>query len=508
MIGCCRCQRAIGPGRRRRAYLLPPSPLDWLEEGHLAYFVLDVVPTLDLSAVERAIQAKDARGERPYPPVMMTALLIYAYCVGVFSSRKMARATYEDVAFRVLAGGEHPHFTTLNQFRLQHREALAGLFVQVLRLCRKVGLVKLGHVSFDGSKVQANASKHKAMSYKRMLEEEQRLEAEVKALLTRADETDAEEDRMYGTGQSPEDLPTELRRRDDRLSRIREAKAALEQEAAQARLDLLEEQAKIQRSLANDESLSPGKRGRAAYNAAEAEKKAAEIRGDGDGDGDGDDDPPVGGDADDLPHHRVSAQTDGTPDPTAQRNFTDPDSRIMVRDGAIVQAYNAHTAVDAAGQIIVAVAVTNQPPDQEHLVPMLDRVIANCGQAPKVVTADNGFLSKDNIDACVDRGVEPYIAVGRVPAQTARPVPASVTPAQEARRSMAEKLKSVEGKAIYARRKAIVEPPFGQIKQARGFRRFSFRGIGKVRCEWSLVCLTHNLLKLFRHGRTPAAHPG
>jgi transposase len=491
--------KSYRPWTPTQSYLLPPSPTEWLDEGHLAYFVLDIVPMLDLSAIERAIQAKDARGERPYSPTMMVVLLVYAYSVGVFSSRKMARATYEDVAFRVIAGGEHPHFTTLNQFRLEHREALAALFVQVLKLCRKAGLVKLGHVSFDGTKVHANASKHKAMSYARMYEEEKRLEAEVKALLARADEADQREDQMYGAGQAAEDLPAEMRRREERLARIREAKAALEREAAQARLELLHEQATTQREKAADESLSAGVRGRAAYMAATAEKKAREISGDDDDDRSG-----SGGTGDDLPHHRVSAETDGTPDPKAQRNFTDPDSRIMMKDGSILQAYNAHAAVDAQTQIIVAAAVTNQPPDQEHLVPMLDRVIANCGQAPEVITADNGFLSKGNIDACVDRGVDAYIAVGRDPVQMAHPAQAAATPAQDARRAMAAKLTTATGKAIYARRKVIVEPPFGQIKEARGFRRFSFRGIQKVRCEWAWVCLTHNLLKLFRHGSTPA----
>jgi transposase len=494
--------KSYRPWMPTQSFLLPPSPLEWLEEGHLAYFVLDVVPMLDLSGIERAVQAKDARGERPYAPVMMTALLIYAYCVGVFSSRRMARATYEDVAFRVIAGGEHPHFTTINQFRLEHRGALAALFVQVLRLCRKAGLVKLGHVSFDGSKVQANASKHKAMSYARMLEEEQRLEAEVKALLARADETDRQEDKTYGVGAAPEDLPKELQRRETRLNRIREAKAALEQEASQARLELLKEQASAQRDKVADESLSSAERGRSAYRAATAEEKARTISGD-----DTDDEPPSGSAGGELPHHRVPARPDGTPDPKAQRNFTDPDSRIMVSGGAIMQAYNVHTAVDAEAQIIVAVAVTNQAPDCEHLVPMLDRVIVNCGEAPTVVTADNGFLSKRNIDACVERGVDAYIAVGRDPAQMAHPARAARTPAQEARRAMAEKLTTTTGKAIYARRKATAEPPFGQIKQARGFRRFFLRGIEKVRVEWALVCMTHNLLKLFRYGRPSSALP-
>jgi transposase len=245
------------PWAPTQSFLLPPSPLEWLPQDHLAYFLLDVVHSLDLGELERALQAKDPRGERPYPPAMMLALLIYAYCVGIFSSRKIARATYEDVAFRVLAGGEHPHFTTLNQFRLQHRSAFSGLFVQVLRLCQKAGLVKLGHVSIDGSKVLANASKHKAMSYKRMREEEARLQREIEALLGRADAADQQEDQQYGPGTAPQDLPEELQRREKRLARIREAKAALEQEAKEARAEELRENARAQREKACDGTVAP-----------------------------------------------------------------------------------------------------------------------------------------------------------------------------------------------------------------------------------------------------------
>jgi transposase len=492
--------KSYRPWAPTQSFLLPPSPLEWLEEGHLAYFLLDVVTTtLDLGAVERAIQAKDWRGERPYPPTMMVALLIYAYCVGVFSSRKMARSTYEDVAFRVLAGGEHPHFTTINQFRLEHREALAGLFIQVLRLCRKAGLVKLGHVSFDGSKVHANASKHKAMSYSRMKEEERRLAAEVEALLKRAEETDRQEDERYGVGTAAEDLPAELRRREERLKRIREAKAALEHEAAQARGEALLELAKGMRNKAGDEAVPPKKRKEAAARAARSEAEARQLLGDND-----DDDDPSGGATtlDDLPRHRVATDPDGTPKPRAQRNFTDPDSCIMMKDGAVVQAYNAQVAVDSEAQIILAVAVTNQPPDAEHLAPMLDRVIQNCDQAPQVVTADNGYLSKANIEVCARRGVDAYISVGKDLQKVASR--GGLSAAMQVHAAMAAKLTTDAGKATYARRKAIVEAPFGQIKQARGFRRFSFVGLEKVRCEWSFVALTHNLLKLFR-GPTHAA---
>lgn len=491
--------KSYRPWAPTQSFLLPPSPLDWLAEGHLAYFVLEVVTTsVDLGDIERAIQGKDWRGERPYPPTMMVSLLIYAYCVGVFSSRKMARATYEDVPFRVLAGGEHPHFTTINQFRLEHRAALAKLFVQVLRLCRKAGLVKLGHVSFDGSKVQAKASKHKAMSYQRMQEDERKLAAEVEALLKRADETDRREDETHGVGKAVEDLPAELQRRETRLQRIREAKAALEQEAAQARAETLRALAQGQREKANDESVDASERKAAATRAAQSEKQARELSGDDD---DNDGSPGTGG-VDDLPRHRVPARPDGTPEPTAQRNFTDPDSRIMMKDGAVVQAYNAQIAVDAQAQVIVAAAVTNQPPDQEHLIPMLDRVIENCGRAPDVATADNGYLSKAAMDACASRGVDAYISVGRDVDKVAQPTEGSPTPAKLARQAMATKLRSDAGKAIYARRKAIVEPPFGQIKQAQGFRRFSFCGLTNVRHEWSFLALTHNLLKLFRSGWT------
>jgi transposase len=488
--------KSYRPWSPTQSFLLPPSPLEWLPEGHLAYFVLDVAQTLDLSAIEDTIQEKDGRGERPYPPAMMVALLVYGYCVGVFSSRRLSRATFEDVAFRVLAGGEHPHFTTVNQFRLEHRQALAKLFLQVLRLCKKAGLVKLGHVAFDGTKVGANASKHKAMSYKRMQEEERRLEAEVKALLAKADETDRREDAQYGEGQAPEDLPQELQRREARLTRIREAKAALEQEAAEARAEELRERARGQREKAADAGVAPDKRKGAAARATTAEKKARALDGKG-----SDDEGPGGGGSTggDLPRHRVQTRADGTPEPKAQRNFTDPESRIMMKGGEFLQAYNAQAAVDAEAQIIVAALVTNQPTDVAHLAPMLRELIANCGAPPTVATADSGYFSRENADTCAACAVDAYVSVGRGEA-TPQCATEAATPAQRARASMAAKLSTATGKAIYARRKCIVEPAFGQIKQVRGFRRFSFRGLAAARAEWSFVCATHNLLKLFRHG--------
>ena len=373
------------PWTPQQAFLLPPSPMDWLPEGHLAYFVLELVGDLDLSAIEDAIQSKDARGVRPYSPRMMTALLLYAYCTGVFSSRRIERATYQDVAFRVLAGGEHPHFTTVNSFRLEHRNALSALFVQVLRLCTRAGLKTVGHVSLDGTKVQANASKHKAMSYGRMKDEEKRLAAEIEALLFRAEQTDQREDEQYGQDKRAEDLPDEFQRRDARLRRIREAKAALEKEAAETRATEMRELAAGQRHKA-DLAIDATERKRAATRASVSEKRADELSPRND-----DDDDASGGNATlALPEHRVPATPQGEPTDKAQRNFTDPDSRIMVRNGEFLQGYNAQAAVSES-QVIVAHALTNQPPDQEHLVPMLERVREHCGQLPAVLTADAGL---------------------------------------------------------------------------------------------------------------------
>jgi len=475
-------------------YLMPPSPTEWLPEGHLAYFILELVERLDLAPIEAAIARKDPRGERPYAPRLLLALLIYGYCVGVFSSRKLARATYEEVAFLVLAGGAHPHFTRINQFRLEHREAFASLFVQVLRLCRRAGLVKLGHVSLDGTKILANASKHKAMSYERMQEEAARLRAEINELLANADQVDGAEDERYGVGVAPEDLPEELQRREGRLARIDEAMAELEREAALARAEELRANAHGQRERAADPSVDDPERRRCATRAAISDARAAEL------DPRDDDQNPPPAPGGDLPHHRVPHDASGTPDPKAQRNFTDPDSRIMVTGGAYVQAYNAQIVVDDQAQIIVAQAVTNQPPDQQHLSPLVDLVEQGLGRRPRRLSADAGYYSDDNVGACEARSIAAFIAVGRMPhASRADGPPVELSPRRAA---MQKKLQAPEGHAVYSRRKVIAEPPFGHIKAAQGFRRFSLRGLAKVRCEWALVSMTHNLLKLFR--RAPA----
>lgn len=492
-------EKSYRPWAPRQSFLLPPSPLEWLPEGHLAYFMLDLVDQLDLSAIELAIQAKDPRGTRPFSPRMMTVLLLYAYCVGVFSSRRIERATVEDVAFRVLAGGEQPHFTTINQFRKDHLEALQGLFVQVLELCRKAGLVKLGQVAVDGTKVQANASKHKAMSYGHMNRREEQLEAEVARLMERAEQVDQEEDARYGEGQREEDIPAELHRREARLAKIQEAKSALEAEARQARAAKLREQAeRAQRQAESAPTDSERKKAERRAEARESQasalvpqEEASSFQ------------TPEG-----LPKHRPRARPDGTPHPKAQWSFTDPDSRLMESHGAFLQAYNCQAAVDETHQIIVGQAVTNQPPDNGNLQPMLRQVRENCDDdVPEVATADAGYWSAEVPEACAtEEKTNVLIAVERHRHWESDPKVTSGSPPDDAspRDKMSWKLRSMEGREVYARRKAIVEPVYGQIKEARGFRRFLLRGLDKVRAEWALVCTTHNLLKLYRSGAVAA----
>lgn len=473
--------------------------MEWLAQDHLAYFVLEVVQELDLRAIEDVIQEKDGRGERPYSPRMMTALLLYAYCVGVFSSRKMERSIQEDVAFRVIAGGAQPHFSSVCRFRVQHREALADLFGQVLKLCARAGLKTVGHVSLDGSKVQANASKHKAMSYGRMKEEEKRLQAEIEALLRRADETDAAEDAEFGDGVRGDEVPEELRHRETRLRRIRELKAELEKEAAESRAAQLRENAETLRKKAAD-AMVPARDRAAAQTLAKKSDAAAERISPRDDDDHDDDD--KGSPTGQLPLHRVQTTPAGKPKDKAQRNFTDADSRIMVRNAVFVQAYNAQAAV-SEDQIIVAHGLTNDPTDANHLAPMLERSSEIAGQMPSVLTADAGYLSEENITYCAKKGVDAYISVRKSDAAKLTQVPD--TPKLIAHWDMSEKLKTPLGKRIYALRKILVEPVFGQIKGAMGFRRFSLRGLAKATSEWGFVCLCHNLRKLFRARSAAAA---
>jgi len=448
--------------------LLPPDLRAWLPEGHLALFVSDIVEELDLSVIFDEYEKGDGRGYPPYHPVMMVKLLIYGYCTGVVSSRKIERATFVDVAFRVLAANQHPDHDSIASFRKRHLQALAGLFVQVLRLCEKAGLVKLGHVAVDGTKIRANASKHKAMSYARMVETEKRLEAEMIALLEEAQRIDDAEDALYGKDKRGDELPAELARRESRIAKIRQAKAALEAEAREA----------------------------ATTKAAEAEARIEERKRTAEETGRR----PGGHDP------KVPDPESAVPDATAQKNFTDPESRIM-KDGAsksFEQCYNAQAAVDAHAQIIVAAEVVQAPTDKQQLVPMLEAVEENMGRKPEQASADSGYFSTAAVSSQRLEGIDVHVPPDKV--KHGEPKEADPEPVPEDAsviEKMRHKLKTTVGRQIYGKRKAVVEPVFGQIKEARGFRRFSFRGVTAVKAEWSLVCLTHNLLKLFRAGGLP-----
>lgn len=437
--------------------LLPPSLNQWLPEGHLAYFIIDTVEQLDLSAIYEPYE-KQNRGQPPYEPAMMTALLLYAYCVGVPSSRKIEQKTHEDVAFRVVAANRNPDHDSICTFRKRHLKALAALFVHVLRLCQEAGLVRLGHIALDGTKVRANASKHKAMSYARMKKTKEELEREIEELLARAEAADAEEDARYGKGKKGWDLPEELHRRETRLQKIQEAMSALEAEAS--------EKAKS-REKENDEGSGPS--------------DASGV--------------------DDSSHAKPSDK--------AQRNFTDPDSRIMKMSStkSFEQCYNCQAAVDEESQVIVGTLVTQQANDVNQVEPMLDELEENLGHIPfrLEMSMDAGYFSEDNVMVLEDAGVDAFVATGRMkhgeipPTVRGRPAQDMTT-----KERMTRKLRTQRGQRVYARRKATVEPVFGQIKHVRGLKQFLLRGFENVRFEWLLWCLTHNLLKLHRHG-TPCS---
>jgi len=428
--------------------LLPPDLRQWLRDDHLGLYVSDVVEALDLSAIMNKYEEGDSRGRPPYHPALMVKLLVYGYCTGRMSSRKLEQATYDDVAFRVLACDQHPDHDSIADFRKRHLAELGQLFVQVLQLCQRAGLVKLGHVAVDGTKIKANAAKRESLRYGNLAAAEQALEAEVMRLLQEAQQIDDEEDRRYGAGRRGDELPTELRRRETRLAKIRELKAQLEREAQQAA-------------------------------AQEQQPKAA----------------------DEPKNYRRRQWTKNesgavVPKDKTQRNLTDPDSRLMMDTNTrnYEQAYNTQIAVDAEAQIIVAARVVQAPNDQEQLVPTLSEVKHNLGCLPATVSADGAYFSSAVITAAALREVDLY-----VPPNEPEPscVPGS-EPASSVRAQMWQKLKSKPGRKIYNRRKTIVEPVFAQIKHVRSFRQFMLRGLSQVEGEWLLICLTHNLLKLFR----------
>jgi len=452
--------------------MLAPSLQEWLPENHLARFIADVTEQLDLSKIYAGYARRDGRGQLGYHPLLMSRLLLYGYAVGVSSSRVIERKTYEDVAFRYLAADQHPDHDTIATFRQQHLNTLAGLFTQALQLCQKAGLVKLGHVAIDGSKLQANASKHKAMSYGRMRETEERLRAEVDEMLRRAQETDVAEDRQYGKGKRGDELPEELARRESRLQKIREAKAALEAEAREeAEKKKAAAEAKIAERRAQQECTGKKPRGR---------------------------------------EPKIPDPEQARPEETAQRNFTDPESRIMpdgAHKGSFMQGFNAQIAVDGAAQVIVAAEVTQTTNDKQQLAPMLKQVERNTGSKPEAATADAGYFSAEQINDERMKDIELYVATGKQKHGERDAAKMATAANQEeedsVRAQMRQKLRSEPGSTIYKMRKAIVEPVFGQIKEWRGFRRFRLRGLDKVSAEWKLICLTHNLLKLFRSGWRP-----
>jgi transposase len=501
--------KSFRPWQPEQTTLLPPSPSDWLSDDHQVYFLLDLAGELDLSAILIPAQSKDPRGEKGFDPRMMTLLLLYAYCVGIISSRRIERACYEDLAFRVLTGNQQPDHSRISEFRRRNLDALSELFVQILRLCQKAGMVSLGHVALDGTKVQANASKHKAMSHERMLKAEKQLEKEINALMRKAEILDAQEDRRYGKDNRGSDLPDELRRRQDRLEKIRQARRELEAEAAAAAARDRAEQAAAAEAAAAAAAEEPREQEELRNKADKARQKAeaardlaiekAEQAGMEPPDLD-----PLPADA--MPRRGLAHKADGSPTAKAQRNFSDPNSHIMQSDGSWIQGYNCQAAVDGDHQVIVAIGVSNQPPDVEHLQAMLERTITNTGQIPRTFIGDAGYWSESNVAECHRRGVDAHIATGRrkhgqPPPPIRGPLPRNI----DEKGKMHRKLRNKKGREIYARRKTIVEPVFGQSKECRGLRRFLLRGLEKVNGEWALWSLTHNINKLFRYRRNQAA---
>lgn len=460
--------RAYDPGQ---VLLMSPCLQDWLPDGHLARFVSDLVDeALDLSAIYASYE--EERGYPPYDPRLMVKLLIYGYATGTPSSRKLEERTHSDVAVRFLCADQHPDYRPIARFRKRHLEALAELFVQALRLCREAGLVGLGALALDGTKLRANASRHKAMSYERMVKKEQELEAEIaairanaQALLADAELVDTEEDERFGPDCRGDELPVELQRREQRLAKIREAKAALEEQA----------------------------RERERARRVELQRQGKKPRRPRDG------------------------RDPFAPKPSAQRNFTDPESKIMkTSDGSFHQCFNGQAIVDSEAQVIVAAELSDQAPDAEQLEPALEQLDENLDaigvQLPgnAALTADAGYFSEENVKSATAHRLDPHIATGRFkhtepqPPAPRGPIPKNATPKQR----MARKLRTKQGHAVYARRKAIVEPVFGQMQTVQGAHQLLLRGKGAARAQWRFQCAIHNLLKLHRNGGLALPSPG
>lgn len=433
------------PWKIDEAQLLPASVQDYVPRDHLSRLIVALVrEELDLSAITGSYRS--VLGQPPFDPRMMTALLLHGYASGIYSSRRIARAACERADFMMIVAGDPPDFRTVSEFRRRHLGALAALFVQVLRLCEKAGLVKLGHVALDGTKIKANASKHKAMSYARMKRRQAELEAEVDRWLKAAEAADREEDKLHGKRRGDE-MPDWVADKQKRLRKIREARAALEAEAEAAAEEEMRRREK-----------------------AEEERKTEGRKKNG----------------------KTPAPPKAEPEGKAQRNFTDPESRILKTKDGYIQGYNAQAAVDAQAQIVVAQSLTNGMSDQDQLVPLIDGIEENLGRKPKEASADAGYCSEANLAALAEREVGAYLATGRAKH------PAEGRPKGPLVRAMRDKLKRAGRRTRYRLRKQVVEPVFGQIKQARGFRQFLLRGIEKVKAEWALICTAHNLTKLTR----------
>jgi transposase len=430
------------PSLPDQSFLFPPSPQDWLPEGHLAFFIADTVAALNLQAFYAPYEG-DGRRNQPFDPQMMVTVLVYAYATGTFSSRRIARKLEEDVAYRVLAAGNFPAHRTIAEFRQQHWATFDALFVNVVQIAREAGLVQVGTLAVDGAKVKANASKHKAMSYGRMRQEETRLRAQIAALTAQAAATDAAEDAALGPDVRGDELPAELQRREERLAKIAAAKARLE--ARQAAAD------RETGRTPDDERKSRGS--------------------------------------------KPFARDFGVPRDDAQDNFTDPESRIMKTSAGFDQCFNGQIAVDETTQLIVATGLTNCNADNGELLPLLDRARATLGGEPPEVLADAGYRAEATFQTLEARAITAYISLGH----ETRPAKAP-NPAHLATHRMAARLKSEGGRARYRRRKAIVEPVIGWIKEVLGFRRFHVRGEAKARGEWNLICLAVNLKRLHRIG--------
>jgi transposase len=447
-------------------------PRDVLPEDDLVFFVMDVIPDMDLRPFYHYYE-RELRGQPPFDVRMMVTLLVYAYSVGVFSSRKIAGACERNLAFRVIVGNDPPDFRTISDFRKIHRQEFRKLFLEVLKLAGEAGMVQLGNLATDGSKFEANASRHRAMSYGYMKKDISRLEAEIDKLLEQAEQVDAEQDAALGSRRGDE-LPEELKRREDRLEKIRQAKARLEAEA-KARAE--EEQRRRDEQEARRQAEGKSRRGA----------------------------PP--------------APIAPTPEDKAQISFTDPEAKIMKRSNkGFDYCYNAQVVVDSSHQIIVAAEVTAEANDKRQAVPMAQKALGNLetaaiqrpldeqGEPRKIPnTADSGYFSEEAVRDLETMKLDPHIATGRQKHHESEPGVGTTQAGATAsvKEQMMQKLRTEAGRCLYAARKHIVEPVFGQIKQVRGFRKFLLRGLENVAAEWQLICLTHNLLKIWRVQRSP-----